>query len=63
MIANVVMNPTNDQYDEMENVGEKNTFPFMSRIRSQCCIEHALDRYIVIVRTRPAIANVMLHCV
>lgn len=43
-LGGLILNPTQAQFDEMSRVGERNTYPFLSRIKAQCSIERTLDR-------------------
>lgn len=52
--ANLIRNPTEPEYQQIVQVGEKNTWPFVSRIRAHCGVEMCLERCVQRLRLRLA---------
>ena len=44
---NLIRNPTGKEYAEIVDVGQRNTWPFIARIRAHCGVEMALDKYLL----------------
>ena len=57
--ANLIRNPTEPEYQEIVQVGEKNTWPFVSRIRAHCGVEMCLERCVQRLRSRLASEEAM----
>ena len=50
--VNIIFNPTSEEYEEMNQVAAKNTWPKIPRIRAQCRVERVLDACVHRLRQR-----------
>ena len=53
--TNIIFNPTSEEYNDMNHVAAKNTWPKIPRIRAQCRVERVLDACVHRLRQR-------VHC-
>jgi hypothetical protein len=54
---NLIRNPTEPEYAEIVNVGQRNTWPFVARIRAHCGVEMTLDRLVQALRKKLLLEN------
>jgi TAG lipase/steryl ester hydrolase/phospholipase A2/LPA acyltransferase len=53
----LVRNPTNDEYQRIVQVSERNTWPQIARIKAHCQVEMTLDRAVQSLRRRIALED------
>ena len=49
-MSHVIENITPEQFKEITRIGENNTYPYLSRVKSQCAVERTLDNCVAKLR-------------